>query len=122
MVDDRFQCTKENLQGEKYDWAAAKNSTELWSLHEPDRRLFDRYSGNQVLNMINYFMQYTGQGSLKQATVIETLLMDRLPMDVKSELSVFRWLSENITAKQGLYYGCGQLPLKLFRKKFSKFC
>ena len=99
MVDDRFQCTKENLQGEKYDWAAAKNSTELWSLHEPDRRLFDRYSGNQVLNMINYFMQYTGQGSLKQATVIETLLMDRLPMDVKSELSVFRWLSENITAK-----------------------
>jgi hypothetical protein len=81
---------KEHLRKTHYNWTIGLNhSTQN---NEPDRRVFDRFNGFQVLFIINYFGKSLGKQTVTDGLKIEELISAQLPLEVKSELSVFNWL------------------------------
>ena len=81
---------KEDLLNQHYTWAASV--VDGLFKGEPSRRLFDRFSGDQVLYIINSFGRALGNMTLHDGQALEELIRQKLPLDVKSELSVFNWL------------------------------
>jgi len=84
--------TREQLKGTNYLWteepAAGKLLTE-----GPSRRMFNRFNGHQLLEMIQYFSsQYDIKTDTEQLR-LENMLLHFLPFGLKSELSVFNWLT-----------------------------
>ena len=62
---------------------------------DPTRRLFNRYNGNQLLFIMNHYAMETGGLSIDNGHQIESLLINQLPIEAKSEISVLKWLKEN---------------------------
>lgn len=60
----------------------------------PSRRLFDRQNGNQLLFIINLYASQSNDFSEDHVKKIEDLLVNKLPLEIKSEISVFNWLKE----------------------------
>jgi len=81
---------KQHLRKSNYEWAVGLNHSK--ENVEPDRRVFDRFNGNQVLFIINYFGISLGKLTFTEGLRIEELISTQLPLEVKSELSVFNWL------------------------------
>ena len=82
---------KEHLSaGNNYNWTG-----EFIFDGTPSRRLFDRQNGNQLLFIINLYASQNDKFSEEQVQRIEEMLVNRLPDDVKSEISVLNWLKEN---------------------------
>ena len=81
---------KEHLQNGHYNWLI--DTTKSIFIGEPGRRLFDRFNGDQVLFIINYFGKSLGKLSLVEGQKLETLIFTQLPDYAKSELAVFNWL------------------------------
>ncbi|MBO9204342.1 MULTISPECIES: hypothetical protein [Niastella] len=81
---------KEHLHNVYYNWTIGLNHSV--QNNEPDRRIFDRFNGNQVLFIINYFGQSLGKLTVNDGRKIEKLISTQLPGEIKSELSVFNWL------------------------------
>jgi hypothetical protein len=92
MSQNSLVFKKEDLSEIDYSWNKNLTDENKLNISEPSRRLFDRYNGNHILYMINYFADTVQRISLKEARTLERLLRDKLPLGVKSELSVFRWL------------------------------
>lgn len=86
---------KEHLVSHHYHWPADMQHAVYTG--EPGRRSFDRFNGDQVLYLINYFGQSVGKLSLTDGQKLEELILQQLPADVKSEKSVFHWL-------RGIYF------------------
>ena len=86
--------SKENLTG-VYTW----NTEALARAFEgqPSRRLFDRWNGNQVLFIINQALQSIGNFSMEKGKQLELLIINKLPFDPCSELTVYRWLQKEVT-------------------------
>ena len=84
--------SKEDLAGRDYDWGESSRDSSFTG--SPTRRTFDRFNGQQLLFIINFFCESVGRRTIADARKIEELIYSRLPMDVKSELSVIRWLSD----------------------------
>jgi hypothetical protein len=80
---------KEHLS-KSYEWVTGLNHS--IENKEPDRRIFDRFNGHQVLFIINYFGRALGKLSLTDGVRIEELISSQLPKETQSELSVFNWL------------------------------
>jgi hypothetical protein len=93
-----MQFLKEHLRIGHYNWE--NNSIHSVYASDPDRRIFDRTNGNQVLFIINYFGKSLGRLTLRDGRRIEELISTQLPEYTKSELSVFNWLRGVY-----LYYG-----------------
>jgi hypothetical protein len=83
-----MQFLKDHMTGREYNWRENKVFTGA-----PTRRLFDRFDGNQVLFIINYYGSSEAEFSIEQAREIERKILDRLPLDAKSEISVFNWIA-----------------------------
>lgn len=81
---------KEHLRKSHYEWTVGLNhSTQN---NEPDRRIFDRFNGYQVLFIINCFGRSLGKLTFTDGLKIEELISTQLPLEIKSELSVYNWL------------------------------
>lgn len=80
---------KQHLHDDNYNW-----TTELEESNVPSRKRFDRYNGNQLLHIINCFGEKIGKLSLSDGLRIEKLIKSELPLEAKSELSVFNWIQE----------------------------
>jgi hypothetical protein len=93
-----MEFLKEHLRSGPYNWEANSSHSEYAT--DPDRRLFDRFNGNQVLFLINYFGKSLGMLTVNEGLRIEELIFTQLPEHTKSELSVFNWLRGVY-----LYYG-----------------
>lgn len=78
---------KEDLQGKHYSWDNENNKTLFTGV--PSRRMFDRYNGDQVLFLINSLTEIF---TIKEGSEIEELILNKLPLEAKSEISVFNWL------------------------------
>jgi len=77
-----------------YTWTA---DTEITAYEGgPSRRLFDRWNGDQVLFIINNVLQSIDDVSIEQGKKIERLIINKLPFDPCSELTVFNWLQKEI--------------------------
>ncbi|MDB5230822.1 MAG: hypothetical protein JWN76_1627 [Chitinophagaceae bacterium] len=81
---------KEHLTGSNYDWHEDYNPAKFAGT--PDRRLFDRFDGNQLLYMINSFGESIGNLTVDDGQRIEKMILTELPLDIKSQIGVFNWL------------------------------
>ena len=63
----------------------------------PSRRLFDRNNGNQILFIINLYASQAKLFSQNDVSRIENKLLNQMPEEIKSEISVLKWLQENET-------------------------
>jgi hypothetical protein len=81
---------KEDLQIDRYNWTT---DTDL-SVYkgQPSRRLFDRFNGNQVLFIINFYGSVSDKISIKECHRMEEMIRNKLPLSAGSEISVFNWL------------------------------
>ena len=63
----------------------------------PSRRLFDRNNGNQILFIINLYASQAKMFSQNDVSRVESKLLNQMPEEIKSEISVLKWLQENET-------------------------
>ena len=61
---------------------------------ELTRRKFDVNNGDQLLFLINLYGSNFKDFSVEDGLKIEEILLDHLPLEAKSEISVFNWLKE----------------------------
>jgi hypothetical protein len=85
--------SKEHLTG-LYTWVSS-NANDTFE-GEPSRRLFDRWNGDQVLFIIKQVMENTGDLSIEHGKKLEGLIINKLPFDPCSELTVFNWLQKEM--------------------------
>lgn len=85
--------SKEHLSG-VYNWLPQPEIPVFDG--QPSRRLFDRWNGNQVLFLINLLLENTGSSSIEEGRKIEGLIINKLPFDSSSELTVFHWLQKQM--------------------------
>lgn len=81
---------REDLLNNHYTWKT-DNSKELFA-GSASRRRFDRFSGEQVLFIINLCAESVAAFTLAKGHILENMIFNELPMETKSELSVFNWL------------------------------
>ncbi|HEX7845979.1 MAG TPA: hypothetical protein VF476_09290 [Chitinophagaceae bacterium] len=84
---------KQDLEGTHYYWA---EHTEQLLTGQPSRRSFDRCNGNQMLFLINFYGSLSERFTLLEGKKMEKKILDDLPPEAKSELSVFNWLRGHI--------------------------
>jgi hypothetical protein len=82
---------KENLQGHHYHWSNNADTNPAYT-GQASRRFFDRDNGNQVLFLINLYESVSDKFTISEGHKIEKMINDQLPLEAKSEISVFNWL------------------------------
>lgn len=85
--------SKEHLSG-LYNWLPETGISVFDG--EATRRLFNRYNGYQVLFIINLLLDRCGNFSIDQGRQIEKLIINKLPFNPSSELTVFNWLQQEM--------------------------
>ena len=80
---------KEHLSAYNYNWINEATFT-----GEASRRLFNRYNGNQLLFVLNLYASLIEGFTVSMGLKIEDRLMNQLPVDAKSEISVLHWLNQ----------------------------
>ena len=81
---------KEDLLYDHYTWRT-EIKKELFA-GSASRRRFDRFNGEQVLFMINLCAESVTAYTPAKGHTLENMILNELPMETKSELSVFNWL------------------------------
>ena len=80
---------KEDLLSHEYHWDILNQS--LFS-GTPSRRPFNRFNGNQVLFLINFYGSQAEKFSVGEGRKMEELINNQIPAEARSEISVFNWL------------------------------
>jgi hypothetical protein len=80
---------KEHLSAYNYSWINEATFT-----GEATRRLFNRYNGNQLLFILNLYASLIDGFTVSMGSQIEDRLMNQLPVEAKSEISVLKWLNQ----------------------------
>jgi hypothetical protein len=80
---------KQDLEGTDYNWI--EEEKHLFT-GQPSRRSFDRFNGNQVLFLINFYGSLSDRFTIHEGKCIERWLQHDLPLEAKSEISVFNWM------------------------------
>ncbi|HMU45924.1 MAG TPA: hypothetical protein PKC72_06115 [Chitinophagaceae bacterium] len=84
---------KEHLNG-LYNWS---NESEVAVFQgQASRRVFNRWHGDQVLFIINLLLQASGDLSILQGRRIERIIINELPFESGSELTVLNWLKKTM--------------------------
>ncbi len=86
---------KEDLANHHYTWS--EQSQKPVFTGSPSRRLFDRFNGEQVLFIINLYGSMANKFTIEEGQRIEEMILNELPMEAKSEMSVFNWLKEALS-------------------------
>lgn len=81
---------KEDLQLTHYSWGEGIKTPLSGGV--ASRRTFNRFSGEQVLLMINLCVEAGGPTTLADGRKLEERILHELPLEPRSELSVFNWL------------------------------
>jgi hypothetical protein len=85
--------SKDDLMG-SYTWTSDAQSTLFTGF--PSRRIFDRYVGNQLLFIINSLAALSDSFSIEDVMKIESKILNELPMNTQSEITVFNWLRSQV--------------------------
>ena len=86
---------KHDLEGTVYNWV--EDDRQMFT-GQPSRRSFDRYNGNQVLFLINLFGSLSDRFTLQEGKEIEQRILNDLPLEAKSEISVFNWIKSTVVS------------------------
>ena len=81
---------KHDLVGTDYTWL--NEGEENIFVGQPTRRAFNRFNGDQVLFIINFYGALADQSTIGEGRMIEYDLINNLPIGTQSEISVFNWL------------------------------
>ena len=81
---------KQDMEGSQYNWAPEGERSSY--MGQPSRRTFDRYNGDQVLFLINFYGSLSEQFTIQEGKLIEQRILNELPLEAKSEISVFNWI------------------------------
>jgi len=83
---------KKDLVQVHYNW---NNNDNIFVYDgRPSRRSFDRYNGEQVLFIINSYGATSLNFTIEEGRKIEEVIANNLPLEAKSEISVFNWLQK----------------------------
>ena len=82
---------KTDLDGTHYNWI--EKTTRLF-IGQPSRRSFDPFNGDQVLFVINAYGSSSERFTIDEGKSIEAKIQFDLPAEVKSEISVLKWIKE----------------------------
>ncbi len=85
--------SKEHLNG-LYNWLPV--TSPLIFTGQASRRLFNRWNGDQVVFIIDLILNSSGNFSIEQGQRIERLIINKLPFDPSSELTVYHWLQKEM--------------------------
>jgi len=83
---------KHDLNMAHYNWS---QETQMYE-GSPSRRSFDKSNGAQVLFLINYYASFNERLNQQQLHLLEELLRCELPLEARSEISVFKWMAEQL--------------------------
>jgi hypothetical protein len=86
---------KQDLEGTHYNWADSGEKHIF--MGQPTRRSFDPFNGDQVLFLINFYGSLSDRFTLQEGKIIEKRLLNDLPPEIKSEISVFNWIRDMYT-------------------------
>lgn len=84
---------KEDLAGHHYTWSDTAGTSVFTG--GPSRRLFDRFNGDQLLFIINFYGTLSDRSSIIEGRKMEEMINNLLPIEAKSEISVFNWLKQS---------------------------
>ena len=93
-VDMLFQ--KQDMNGTHYTWT---NDGKHVFIGQPSRRIFDSLNGDQVLFLINFYGSLSEKFTIQEGRKIEYEISNHLPLEVKSEISVFNWIRDVVSIK-----------------------
>ncbi|MBL7740522.1 MAG: hypothetical protein JNK14_14990 [Chitinophagaceae bacterium] len=82
---------KENLLQQHYTWSGENRNPVF--IGSASRRTFNRFNGEQVLFIINLYAASAALFTIADGQRLEKMILDELPIDTKSELSVLNWLT-----------------------------
>lgn len=84
---------KQDLDGSFYNWTEERKH--LFT-GQPSRRSFDKFNGNQVLFLINFYGSLSERFTIREGKSIEHSILHNLPDEAKSEIAVFNWIRNNV--------------------------
>jgi len=85
---------KEDLEGTHYNWA--EDEKHLFT-GQPSRRGFNKFNGDQMLFLINFYGSMLDGFTILEGKSIEKKILFDLPEEAKSEISVVNWI-KNMTS------------------------
>ncbi len=89
-----MQFHKDDMEGSHYNWS---HGDEQVFSGQPSRRNFDRFNGVQVLFLINYYGRLSEDFTVEKGKKIEQKILRDLPLEAKSEISVFKWVENTLS-------------------------
>jgi hypothetical protein len=81
---------KEDMAGTHYTWST-DDKKQVFN-GQPSRRAFDRFNGDQVLFLINFYGSTLEEFSVQDGRALENDILNRLPTNASSEMSVINWM------------------------------
>jgi len=105
-----MEFTKEHLINKNYDWSTEPKHNVISS--SPDRRLFDRLNGNQILYLINFFGHSVGNITIDDGVVLKKRIHTSDKVSVVRNPRVFiypksearKYFGSFLTAARGTKY------------------
>lgn len=90
------------LYADEYSWTAV-DGDDPNKIYD-DAKMFNRHEGYEVLSLINS-LKGEGQSilSLETKKIIEWMIHDHLPSDIRSRENVKKWLCDNFRALRPSY-------------------
>ena len=90
---------KQDLHYTYYEWD--EDQVHMYT-GQPSRRVFNKYDGNQVLFLINFYASLSNRFTIAEGRQIEHRILTELPGEIKSELSVYNWLRNTIFLEEAI--------------------
>ena len=85
---------KQDLEGTHYNWE--EDEKNLFT-GQPSRRSFNKFNGNQMLFLINFYGSLLDGFTILDGKSIEKRILFDLPDEAKSEISVFNWIKSIVS-------------------------
>lgn len=79
-----------------YDWKAKYENDDPKITGSPDRTLFARHEGYEMLYFVNAFAKIHSWKKVESCQHIERMLREKLPSDIRSQENVKTWLEANL--------------------------
>jgi len=78
-----------------YEWSAYGNDDPKVT-GKPDSTMLNRKEGYEVLYLINKFMRNNGLSDKLTAIIIEEMIYEELPGEIRSQKNVTNWIEKNL--------------------------
>lgn len=88
---------KKEMEGSHYTWDSTGKHA---FMGQPTRRVFNRFNGDQVLFLINFYGSLSDRFTIQEGRKIEYEISNHLPLEAKSEISVFNWIRNVVFSQE----------------------